>query len=328
MAKMSFSILLALSFAAASAQQMRREAPSVKSAAKMVAHSDAAKKAPNTKLWGELTKTVKKPVAGITSAQKSVLKKLAGKTMKKTKAPSIKSAAKTALKPDAGKKAPSVKAAVKTALKSGAGQKQTKARSVKASVKTAPKAKETVHANKKAKAKTSMAVSDKASLVEVAQSASPVATETKKKGDAALAEAESQTIVMYTLGEKSPESKALDEVNRQRIERSRKWKDAANPVDDYEEAAGSVSFSQVSKKRSDKAKAYDGMQAMGSGFWAEDRPDEKRVDISDHKIYTWAQYRAKHLSQHSWTAEVMFKKLPTLKRVKKLGKRAFIQRFR
>jgi len=169
---------------------------------------------------------------------------------------------------------------------------------------------------------------EKQTTVELAQSATPVATETKKKGDVALAEAESQTIVMYTLGEKSPESKALDELNRQRIERSRKWRDEANPVDDYEEAAGSVSFSQVSKKRSGKAKAYDGMQAKGSGFWAEDRPDEKRVDLSDHKIYTWAQYRAKHLAQHSWTVEVAFKKLPTLKRVKKLGKRAFIQRFR
>jgi hypothetical protein len=106
------------------------------------------------------------------------------------------------------------------------------------------------------------------------------------------------------------------------------WKAAATHIDDYDGSARQGSLTETSKRQSQKAHAYDGMQAVASGFWASDRSDEKRVDLLDHKIYTWRQYRLKHSGVHSWTLEQKWKKLPTLKSVKNLGKQAFIQRFR
>merc|ERR1719473_2606815 len=103
---------------------------------------------------------------------------------------------------------------------------------------------------------------------------------------------------------------------------------AANPVDEYEGLVDPRSFSEISKRRTKNHKSYDGMQAVGSGFWADDRPDERRVDISDRKIYVWRQYRLKYPGKHSWEVEAMWKRLPTEKRVKKLGMKAFVQRFR
>lgn len=123
-------------------------------------------------------------------------------------------------------------------------------------------------------------------------------------------------------------SMKIDLAKSARLEATRKWKEAANPVEPYEGAADDSMLSELSKARTKKEKAYDGMQAVQSGFWAGDRPNERRVDISDHKVYTWRQFRAKYPFKHSMYVERMWKNLPTEKRVKKLGMKAFVQRFR
>jgi len=145
--------------------------------------------------------------------------------------------------------------------------------------------------------------------------------------DAALEEA-TRSKVQYVLEKKSKRVEAIAQANTDRVKKVKAWIAAANPTDDYEGRTDTNSLTEISKRRTKRNKAYDGMRAVGSGFWADDRPDERRVDISDHKIYTWKQYRLKHADQHSWNLEAKWKKLPTEKRVKKLGKSAFIQRFR
>merc|ERR1719265_2077482 len=149
--------------------------------------------------------------------------------------------------------------------------------------------------------------------------------------NAALAETDkskSNSNVMYVLSMQSKEEAAAEVANAQRIERAKEWRMAVNPVDDYDGPTDPTSIAEISKRRTKKTKGYDGMQAVGSGFWADDRPNERRVDMSDHKIYTWRQFRLKHKDVHAWDAEAMWKRLPTEKRVKKIGKLAFVQRFR
>jgi len=153
------------------------------------------------------------------------------------------------------------------------------------------------------------------------------AKDAKKARDEALAEAQTKK-VLYTLEKKSKKQMSLEAANARRIENLRQWREAANPVEPYDGPTDPMSFTEMSKRRTEKAKSYDGMRAVGSGFWADDRPNERRVDILDHKVYTWKQYRLKHGGTHSWTVEEMWKKLPTEKRVKKLGKAAFVARFR
>merc|ERR1719183_2224074 len=146
--------------------------------------------------------------------------------------------------------------------------------------------------------------------------------DTKTKHDDALAEAATSK-VLYVLDSGSKADQKRNKARELQIETVKKWRDAANPVEAYDGPVDPKSFSELSKHRSEKDHAYDGMEAVGSGFWAEDRPNERRVDLSDKKVYTWAQYRLKYPFKHSWTVEDMWKELPTEKRVKALGKKAF-----
>jgi len=149
----------------------------------------------------------------------------------------------------------------------------------------------------------------------------------QNKHDDALAEA-AESHVMYVTNKLSKADQQESEALEVKREAAEKWRDAANPVEEYDGPMDPKSFSELSKRRSLKEQSYDGMQAVASGFWAEDRPNERRVDLSDKKVYTWAQYRLKYPFKHSWTVEDMWKDLPTEKRVKQLGKKAFIRRFR
>jgi len=154
-----------------------------------------------------------------------------------------------------------------------------------------------------------------------------VAGDTKEMRDQALAEAMSAR-TLYVLDRKSKASLDIEDANAEGISQATQWREAANPMEKYEGTLDPMSMSEMSKRRTQQDKAYDGLQAVYSGFWPEDRPDERRVDITDYKIYTWRQYRLKYPFKHSWGVEEMWKQMPTEKRVKKLGKLAFVQRFR
>jgi len=54
----------------------------------------------------------------------------------------------------------------------------------------------------------------------------------------------------------------------------------------------------------------------------------KRVDARDHKLYTKRQYRMKHNKMKREDADREFARMPTERRVKNLGKKAFVRRFR
>lgn len=164
------------------------------------------------------------------------------------------------------------------------------------------------------------------SFLQVGSSSTPAGADDKKMKEATLSEASAQK-VLYVLNKESKAQERESQARMEMAESSRKWRQAAHP-DDYEGKPDPMSMTELSKQRQKKEKAYDGMQPVESGFWADDRPDERRVDMNDHKVYTWRQYRLKYPYKHSWTVEDMWKKLPTEKRVKKLGKKAFIQRFR
>jgi hypothetical protein len=154
-----------------------------------------------------------------------------------------------------------------------------------------------------------------------------VVEDAKEMRDQALAEA-MRARTLYVLDRKSKAAIDIENANAESISQATQWREAASPIEKYEGAVDPMSMSEMSKRRTEHDKAYDGLQAVSSGFWPEDRPDERRVDISDYKIYTWRQYRLKYPFKHSWHVEEMWKHMPTEKRVKKLGKLAFVQRFR
>lgn len=168
---------------------------------------------------------------------------------------------------------------------------------------------------------------ESSSSLAAAPTAAASLADSKKMRHDALQEATSAR-TLYVLEQKSKATLALEEANAERIDKARQWREAANPIEKYDGSVDWMSMSEMSKRRTQQNKAYDGLQAVATGFWAEDRPDERRVDITDHKIYTWRQYRLKHAFRHSWEVEDMWKQMPTQQRVQKLGKLAFVQRFR
>merc|ERR1719487_945614 len=66
---------------------------------------------------------------------------------------------------------------------------------------------------------------------------------------------------------------------------------------------------------------YSGNDAVVTGFWAKDRPNEERIDPDNMKIYTFKTYKHRFPYKHSWDVEVMWKKLPLApKKVHKVPK--------
>lgn len=64
---------------------------------------------------------------------------------------------------------------------------------------------------------------------------------------------------------------------------------------------------------------YDGKRAVVSGFWAQERPDEERIDPDNMRIYKYTGFAKRFPFKHSWEVEVLWKKLPLApKRVHKV----------
>jgi len=47
-----------------------------------------------------------------------------------------------------------------------------------------------------------------------------------------------------------------------------------------------------------------------SGFWAEDRPHQLRLDPSNMKVYSFGTFKLRHPGIHNWVIDGLFKKLP------------------
>mmetsp|Transcript_51529 Transcript_51529/g.81761 ORF Transcript_51529/g.81761 Transcript_51529/m.81761 type:complete len:197 (+) Transcript_51529:48-638(+) len=107
-------------------------------------------------------------------------------------------------------------------------------------------------------------------------------------------------IKMYVLGDELPSPAELELERKSELKKkaARAWENEVNP------------------------------DVHNASWWPWDHLDEKRVDMADHKIYTWRQYRMKHSFTHSWNLVGPWKRLPTLERIKKYGKKAFIMRTR
>mmetsp|Transcript_88137 Transcript_88137/g.139304 ORF Transcript_88137/g.139304 Transcript_88137/m.139304 type:complete len:222 (+) Transcript_88137:56-721(+) len=135
---------------------------------------------------------------------------------------------------------------------------------------------------------------------------------------------------LYLVDGRSAARIAFEATQEAKLKRVKAWVNAAkNQPEDFEDSgpANLKGLTEMSKAKIASGKqGYDGLKAVASGSWASDRLWEKRVDW-DHKIYTWRQYRSLYPHRHTWTVEQQWKKLPTLKRVKRLGHKAFIQRF-
>jgi len=58
------------------------------------------------------------------------------------------------------------------------------------------------------------------------------------------------------------------------------------------------------------AESYDGKSAVVSGFWAKDRPDERRLDPNNMKVYNFTTYSKRFPFTHPWGVEAEWKKLP------------------
>ena len=85
---------------------------------------------------------------------------------------------------------------------------------------------------------------------------------------------------------------------------------------------------QVAKSRQWIAEADPDYAGPGPDLMPVTSDEIKRVDIMDHNMYTKRQYRMKHKELKRDEADRQFKKMPTERRVKNLGKKAFVQRFR
>mmetsp|Transcript_58100 Transcript_58100/g.101709 ORF Transcript_58100/g.101709 Transcript_58100/m.101709 type:complete len:660 (-) Transcript_58100:62-2041(-) len=97
---------------------------------------------------------------------------------------------------------------------------------------------------------------------------------------------------------------------RQRVKRARK-EEQRKELEFQQQQQHAKSLGEVqSKALIRREKAYDGKKPIVSGFWAEDRPDEERIDPDNMRIYKFKGFAKRFPFMHSWNVESMWKKLP------------------